>query len=61
MKTQFDCLFQSSGADNADTQCALDEVTEWDWRIVNNGNESELEDEVQNILSWFNSTLNSQQ
>jgi len=39
----------------------LDEVSEWDWRIVNNGSESELEDEMQNILSWVNSTLNSQQ
>jgi phosphomevalonate kinase len=49
------------GVDDADTECALDEVTEWDWRIVNNGSESELEDEMQNILLWVNSTLNSQQ
>jgi hypothetical protein len=54
-------LLQSSGVDDADTECALDEVAEWDWRIVNNGSESELEDEMQNILSWVNSTLNSQQ
>jgi hypothetical protein len=50
-----------SGIDDADTECGLDEVTEWDWRIANNGIESELEDEVQNVLSWVNSTLNSQQ
>jgi len=49
------------GVDDADTECALDEVTEWDWRIVNNGSESELEDEMTNILSWVNSTLHSQQ
>ena len=53
-------LLQSSGIDDAETECDLDKVTEWDWRIVNNGRESELEDEMQNILSFVNSTLNSQ-
>jgi hypothetical protein len=53
-------LLQSSGVDDAETECDLDEVTEWDWRIVNNGSDSELEDEMQNILSWVDSTLKSQ-
>jgi phosphomevalonate kinase len=32
------------GVDDADMECALNEVTEWDWRILNNRSESELED-----------------
>ncbi|GFG29735.1 hypothetical protein Cfor_03314 [Coptotermes formosanus] len=50
----------TAGVDDAETECDLDEVTEWDWRIVNNGSDSELEDEMQNILSWVDSTLKSQ-
>jgi hypothetical protein len=53
------CFLEYSGIDDAETECDLDEVTDWDWRIVNNGSESELEDGMQNILSWINSAVNS--
>jgi phosphomevalonate kinase len=51
-------FLQSSGIDDAETECDLDGLTDWDWIIVNNGNEPELEDGMQNIVSWVNRTLN---
>jgi hypothetical protein len=45
--------------DDAETECDLDEVTDWDWTIVNNGCEPEMQAGMQSILSWANDTLNS--
>jgi phosphomevalonate kinase len=52
-------FFLTSGIDDAETECDLDGLTDWDWSIVNNGSEPELENGMQNILSWVSSTLSS--
>ncbi|KAJ9594734.1 hypothetical protein L9F63_013944 [Diploptera punctata] len=41
----------TEGVDDAETECDLDDVLEWDWKIINNSNESELEKQIQDILS----------
>ncbi|PSN42693.1 Phosphomevalonate kinase [Blattella germanica] len=47
------------GVDDAETECDLDEVTEWDWSIENNGTESELEENIKDILKWIDSIQRS--
>ncbi|XP_069694889.1 phosphomevalonate kinase isoform X3 [Periplaneta americana] len=43
------------GIDDAETECNLDEETEWDWKIVNNDNEAETELGMLSILTWVGS------
>ncbi|PNF41091.1 hypothetical protein B7P43_G06226 [Cryptotermes secundus] len=49
----------TAGVDDAETECDLDGVTDWDWTIMNNGNERELQAGMQSILSWVGDILNS--
>ncbi|XP_069694888.1 phosphomevalonate kinase isoform X2 [Periplaneta americana] len=45
----------TTGIDDAETECNLDEETEWDWKIVNNDNEAETELGMLSILTWVGS------
>ncbi|KDR07077.1 phosphomevalonate kinase [Zootermopsis nevadensis] len=56
VRTQRGWVF-TTGIDDAETECDLDGLTDWDWSILNNGSEPELENGMQNIVSWVNSTL----
>ncbi|KAJ4445559.1 hypothetical protein ANN_12239 [Periplaneta americana] len=45
----------TTGIDDAETECNLDDETEWDWKIVNNDNEAETELGILSILTWVGS------
>lgn len=45
------------GIDDAESECGLDSVSQWDWTISNNGKGTEeIEIVLQNIVQWVNST-----
>lgn len=47
----------TSGVDDAETECNLDSVTNWDWILDNNANENVLEPKLKEILDWIHLKL----
>ena len=41
----------TQGVDDKASECDLDEVTDWHWKIHNNGDSDELEKSIQSLLS----------
>ena len=43
----------SPGIDDAESECGLDEGVRWDFIVNNNGNDSELTDDIDKLINFI--------
>ena len=51
-------VFFSLGVDDRASECDLDGMTEWNWMIINNGDEDQLEKSIKLLIEDLESVLN---
>nr|CAD7597752.1 unnamed protein product [Timema genevievae] len=52
IRTQRGWVF-TPGVDDVESECGLDDVTDWDWLIYNNGDQEEYEAALKPVLDWL--------
>nr|CAD7257678.1 unnamed protein product [Timema shepardi] len=52
IRTQRGWVF-TPGVDDVESECGLDDVTDWDWLIYNNGDQEEYEAALKPVLKWL--------
>ena len=43
-------MFYFEGVDDAESECGLDSVSDWDWIISNEGDAQDLEDQLRQVI-----------